>query len=326
MNTNPLVSIIIPVYNCYKYFEETLNSILSQSYDNIEIILVNDGSTDNTSSIIERYIRIDNRIKVINKENQGTQYARCDGIKIAKGKYIQNMDCDDILLPDAIFKRVETAENTNADIVVSPFYFQYESGELKESGTVPFIQMSGIEYFRQICYRNAYWASWTYLYKKSLYDDNNIVCDHEIMMTEDTILTTQLMCNAKNVVWSSTPVIKFNVHYDSLSNNKSITDNKFKDLRKYPIWIENFIKNKGLINELAQEVDFLKIRVAFESFSKNRFEKAVDDMKLINNILAKYPELKDKLFRREKKIISVFKFSSKIGMMNLYRYKKQGKI
>ncbi len=322
----PLVSVVIPVYNSYKYFEKTLLSVLSQSYNNLEVILVNDGCTDSTPSIIERYAQSDERIKVINKLNQGTQFARRDGVRIATGKYIQNMDCDDILLPDAILKRVEIAEKTDADIIVSPFYFQPEQGDMFHSNTLPFNEMSGIEYFKNICYRDAYWASWIYLHKRSLYLDNEIACDPDIMMTEDTILTTQLMCYSKKVVWSSSPVIKFNVHSDSLSNNKIISDKKFNDLRKYPLWIEDFLDRNGLSDYLSQEIAFVKIRVAFESFSKNRFDNAIKDMKMIRRILIAYPALRTKLHRREKKIISLFGVSSALGMLNLYRYKMQGKL
>ena len=107
MDMAPLVSVVIPVYNSYKYFEKTLLSVLSQSYNNLEVILVNDGCTDSTPSIIERYAQSDERIKVINKLNQGTQFARRAGVRMATGKYIQIMDCDAFLFADAVLRLVE---------------------------------------------------------------------------------------------------------------------------------------------------------------------------------------------------------------------------
>lgn len=91
---SPLVSIIICVYNGEKYLERCLQSAMSQSYKNIEIIVVNDGSMDNTPVIIENYVKLDCRIIVINKQNGGTSEARRIGVNRARGKYIQYLDCD----------------------------------------------------------------------------------------------------------------------------------------------------------------------------------------------------------------------------------------
>ena len=99
---SPLVSIIICVYNGEKYLERCLQSAMSQSYKNIEIIVVNDGSMDNTPVIIENYVKLDCRIIVINKQNGGISEARRIGVNRARGKYIQYLDCDDVLMSNAI--------------------------------------------------------------------------------------------------------------------------------------------------------------------------------------------------------------------------------
>lgn len=94
---DPKVSVVVPIYNVEKYLEEALDSIINQTLQEIEIILVNDGSTDNSFKIIEKYQNKDKRIKVIDQENQGQSIARNEGLSIAKGKYIYFMDSDDLI-------------------------------------------------------------------------------------------------------------------------------------------------------------------------------------------------------------------------------------
>src|SRR6185437_7308560 len=100
MNNLPLVSVIIPTYNCVNYISRAIHSVLFQTYPNIEIIVVNDGSTDDTSKLLD--ILFSNKITVINQVNKGVAAARNAGIKVAKGKYIAMLDADDIFLNDRI--------------------------------------------------------------------------------------------------------------------------------------------------------------------------------------------------------------------------------
>ena len=117
MGDNPLVSIIVPVYNVEEYLEECVNSIISQTYTNIEIILVDDGSTDNSGELCDKYSLRDNRIEVIHKVNGGISDARNVGAKSAKGKYIYFIDSDDYIVSEAIDELVSVALRDNSDIV-----------------------------------------------------------------------------------------------------------------------------------------------------------------------------------------------------------------
>ena len=113
---NFVVSIIIPAYNIENYIEKTLDSVLDQTYDSLEIIVVNDGSKDNTAAIIDSYAQKDNRIKVIHKENGGVTSARLAGIAAATGDYIGFVDGDDYIEPNMFELLVNNAINYNADI------------------------------------------------------------------------------------------------------------------------------------------------------------------------------------------------------------------
>lgn len=119
---NDLVSIIIPAYNAEKYMEKSLKSCISQTYQNIEIIVVNDGSTDNTAKIVEELSKQDNRIKIISTENGGVSRARNIGIKNSNGKYLTFLDADDLLCPTALEDMMAALLAENADIAVANIF------------------------------------------------------------------------------------------------------------------------------------------------------------------------------------------------------------
>ena len=119
---NDLISIIAIVYNTSKYLSDCLESLINQTYRNIEIIVVNDGSTDNSEQIINKYLKIDNRVKFINrKENKGTMYTRKEGYHNSNGKYVTFIDSDDMLELNAIEKMYNVIKENNANIVKCNF-------------------------------------------------------------------------------------------------------------------------------------------------------------------------------------------------------------
>ena len=213
---SPLVSIIICVYNGEKYLERCLQSAMSQSYKNIEIIVVNDGSMDNTPVIIENYVKLDCRIIVISKQNGGISEARRIGVNRARGKYIQYLDCDDVLMSNAIGCLVNRAEETQADVVVAPFFF-CEDGGRKESDSMEFEQMSGIEYLKCILCSRAYWAMWTKFHLRSLYDEG--IERLGISFGEDVALSTQILVRSGKVVSINTPILDYYVYSSSVSHD-----------------------------------------------------------------------------------------------------------
>ena len=119
--SDPLVSIIIPVYNAVPYLAECLESVRRQRYENIEILLVNDGSSDSSLHLCEMYARIDPRIRVVDKPNGGVSSSRNLAIGQARGEFLQFADSDDWLDRNATRLLVERALETNADLVISHF-------------------------------------------------------------------------------------------------------------------------------------------------------------------------------------------------------------
>lgn len=114
----PLVSIVVPIYNAVAFLKPTLDSICNQDYRNLEIILVNDGSTDETYCILEEYAQRDSRIRIINKSNAGAAVARNAGLELVSGEYVLVLDSDDIFLPHMVTTMVTRAVEQESDVVV----------------------------------------------------------------------------------------------------------------------------------------------------------------------------------------------------------------
>jgi glycosyltransferase involved in cell wall biosynthesis len=123
LNNMPLVSIIVPAYNADKYITETIDSVIAQTFTNWELILVNDGSTDNTLKIVENYSLNDKRISFISKPNTGVSDTRNEGITKAKGEYVAFLDADDVWLPNNLAKKTDCLiKNTQVDFVFSNMF------------------------------------------------------------------------------------------------------------------------------------------------------------------------------------------------------------
>lgn len=128
--TKPLVSISIPVYNQEHYLHQCLDSVLAQTYENWECVLVDDGSTDASGDICDEYAKKNNRFKVIHKKNAGLAAARQTGLENISGKYVVNIDSDDWVEPTHVENMVVAAENSQADIVICPYYQNSEDNQL----------------------------------------------------------------------------------------------------------------------------------------------------------------------------------------------------
>ena len=133
-----LVSVIVPVYNVEKYLARCIQSVCGQSYQGLEIILVDDGSKDKSGVICEEYAERDGRIKVIHKENGGLGDARNAGVEKAEGKYLLFVDSDDRIHENLVRDTVETAEKNQADMVIFDYIGEEENGNLTDRFTFPF--------------------------------------------------------------------------------------------------------------------------------------------------------------------------------------------
>ena len=169
-----LISIVVPVYNVAQYLRQCVDSILNQSYRKLEIILVDDGSTDNSGEICDQYAQQDSRVIVIHKENGGLSDARNAGIEIAKGEYIGFVDSDDFINRDMYAILADALEKNHADIAISNWqgFYDGKENEIYENGTGNIVLFEGIETLAFLIYgKDKYRISfsvWDRLYRREI--------------------------------------------------------------------------------------------------------------------------------------------------------------
>ena len=164
---NDLISIIIPVYKVEKYLEKCIESVLKQTYTNLQIILVDDGSPDNCGKICDEYAKKDSRIEVIHKINGGLSDARNVGINRANGRYIGFVDSDDYIKEDMYEKLINLIKEYNADVSICNLYDVFDGKEYVRNKDNGIHEYSRIDILKEILLdKNIQSYAWNKLYKK----------------------------------------------------------------------------------------------------------------------------------------------------------------
>ena len=211
------VSIIVPVYNIENYIRVCVESILAQTYASLELILVDDGSKDNSGILCDEYAVIDPRVKVIHKENGGVSSARNAGLRQAKGDWIMHVDGDDWIEPDMIESLIEAAKATEADLVFSDFI---KYGPNAGNNQLPSWNSDKIDSMsRYIAYvMTTIWGS---IAKRSLYIDHSLKSPEGISYCEDFHLIVRLCHYAKKIANVHRPFYHYRYRPTSIMSNMS---------------------------------------------------------------------------------------------------------
>lgn len=265
MNTE-LISVIVPIYNVEKYINKCVDSIINQTYKNIEIILVNDGSTDNCYNICNEYEKKDNRIKVIHQENSGLSEARNAGIKIANGEYLAFIDGDDYILEDMLEYLYGLINETNSEISVCNFirYWNDDKKIVDYDITRKKIVLNKEKALKEILKNDLLKSfAWNKLYKKSLFKN---VKYPKGMKMEDVATTYKLISNSEKVVIGKVPKYYYIQRDGSILATKSTSmyidyykavyerykfiDKKYPNLEKQNVnTLINFLIGMNLVND-----------------------------------------------------------------------------
>lgn len=292
-------SIIVPVYNVEDYLDKCLSSIFSSSYDNYEVIIVNDGTEDNSEKIIKDYMKKHKNIIYIKQENQGLSEARNHGIKKATGDYIIFVDSDDYIEKD-LLSEINKSTKNNPDLIRYQIKDVYND-KIIDYEEIPFENKSGVEAFDLITKYHYVENAWAYAYKRSYYLENNFEFKKGIYH-EDFGIVPLIIIKANKVNSISY------IGYDYYQRDNSIMNNN--DYEKTKKKVEDFY-NSYLY--LIDEIDKLPInKRVFKSFISNsliikicelnnedykKYKKKLKKDKVFNNILS------DTIGRKIKKII-----------------------
>ena len=205
----PKVSVIMPVYNTEKYVAEAIESVLVQTLVDWELIIVNDGSTDNSLQIVEVFAKLDKRITIVSQENGGLSEARNTGLNLAKGEYIYFLDSDDEIIPNALAQCVDQCDHLLLDFLFFDAKTKYEMGaniansnfEYLRTITIPDTVSNGLSSICDLLTNNEYFSSACLIFIRHSYIKENNFSFLKGILHEDELFTTSLFLYANKVMY-----------------------------------------------------------------------------------------------------------------------------
>lgn len=268
----PKVSVIVPVYNVEKYIEKCLTSLVNQTLEDIEIIVVNDGSKDNSKKIIEEFIQIyPKKIVYLEKENGGLSDARNYGIPYAKGEYIAFLDSDDYVEKDTYEKMYELAKKEKSDMVECDFYWEYPNKTKIDTGEIYHNKKEMLEKVRVV--------AWNKLIKRETLEKAKIEFPKGYRY-EDVEFTYKLIPYLDKVSFLKKPCIHYIQRENSISNLQNEKTKEIFDVLEHVI---NYYKEKNIYDEYEQQLEYIYARYLLCS-SLLRIVK-IKDKETRNNLL-----------------------------------------
>lgn len=251
---NRKVSLIIPVYNTVKYLRRCLESAVSQTYKNMEIICIDDGSTDGSEKIVDEFAARDGRIIAIHQENRGESNARNAGLRAASGDYIGFMDCDDWIEPDMYECLVKALEEEGADMAIAGFYQEFEEAgkaciTVENEKAVEPKAFDGRQLLRYLYERDSYRNfayMWDKLYKREIVCNDLgdlILFDESMKLGGDVLYLAQCALNTKRAIYVERAFYHYLQRADS-GFHKLDLRKKQDHIRAYRIVLDEFQRNQ----------------------------------------------------------------------------------
>lgn len=294
----PTVTLIIPIYNAENYLRRCLTSAMEQTYQDMEILLMNDGSTDSSLEICREYERMDSRFCIVDKKNTGVSDTRNQAITLSKGEYLQFLDSDDWLSPDATETFVYFALKHNCDLVIADFYrvdgaVFTEKQHIRERGLLTREQFA--EYMMENPADFYYGVLWNKLFRKSIIVQHQLLMDTELSWCEDFLFNLSYIRHAERFTAIQTPIYYYMKRKGSLANTDwkkgSVVKFKFRLLEVY----KDLYQSMGLYEENKMQINAFVVAFAKDGsvagfLSKKR--KKLDEEDYIEEVPAGYTRVK----------------------------------
>lgn len=302
------VSIIVPVYNVSAYLEKCLTSLINQTLEDIEIIIINDGSTDDSQHIIDKYINMDKRIRSFTKENGGLGDARNYGLEMAKGEYIGFVDSDDYVDKTMFEKLYNKAIADNSDIVECDFYWCYTNKNVYDKANYYTSKDNIITNIRvMVCNK---------IYKREIIIDNQITFPVGLKY-EDILFTYKILPYTNKISYIDEGLYYYVQRSDSLINNQTA---KVRDIFTILDYVEDYYKEIGKFDDYQTIIEYIHIRYLLGSSylrildikdKKLRTEILNQNWNILNN---KYPHWKKNkyLFKMKSFKNTYYRLTSKL--------------
>ena len=255
----PIISIIVPIYNVDKFLSKCIESILSQSYHEFELLLINDGSIDKSAHICDEYSLKDKRIKVIHQSNKGVTAARKIGWQKSQGKWIVFVDADDIAHFNCLDILLTQAVNNCCDIVNASFQ-SIPSGRIwihKKLGL-----LSREEYLESFLNNQTYGVVYASIYKKSIFQDSTFAFDSSLKIGEDVLTNIELALRANKILNLSEIIYDYRENLESVMNQKVL----------HPSYLERYYNTTAEIFRRINNVD----ESYFVKLNKEKYKAQID--------------------------------------------------
>lgn len=288
------LSVIVPIYNCEKYINKCIDSILNQTLKDIEIILIDDGAFDNSGKIADEYAKLDKRISVIHQENSGPSVARNKGIELAKGKYIGFVDSDDYIEPTMYEELYNSANKNKAQVAMCSYYEKYIDND--ESIKVKADLESNKLYNKSAIEDNiistfpknenfGYYSLWNKIYLREWLLDSRIVIDISRDHGEDWWFNINVFSKIDSFVYVDKPLYNY-IHVNSNSLMSKYRENQFDlfldgRLKMKEITPKKYMNEKEFNKRFVYEFSSYIIRTMKEIDNKDRRKELIN--KVINN-------------------------------------------
>lgn len=278
------ISVIIPVYNTEKYLDECIKSVLNQTYQDFELILVDDHSTDNSPLIIKKYLKQDSRIKAVtNKNSHGAGGARNTGIELSSGKYLAFLDSDDYYLPNFLEKMLLTQKQNDTDIVISYYYNLFNENTFIDKlnfnyGFEP-LNLFSKKSIPKYLFNVVSYPIWNRLYKKDYLTKYNLYFE-EVLCGEDGLFNTLSTFLADKIELLQEPLIVHRIAHSttnlsSLCNTQNYNQTEriliqLQALKKYKaskeiiqslinLWLENAYNHKKIFPYMQEKNSYITV-------------------------------------------------------------------
>lgn len=237
---NTLISVIVPIYNVEKYLNRCVDSVISQTYTNLEICLVNDGSTDNSGRICDEYMKVDSRIKVIHKKNGGLSDARNAALKLISGEYVTFIDSDDFVATDFIEYLYELIIKNNSDISFAGLQSIKEDNSPEKSIEKFYLELTAEDAIKKmLCNRGVSHTACGKLFKSNLWSNN---CFPKGVLYEDYAIIYKIFSLANNIVLGDGRKYYYCIRKNSIMTTK-LNERQFV-LLKISEEVTKFLVNK----------------------------------------------------------------------------------
>lgn len=296
----PKISVIIPVYNVEKYLHRCVESVLNQTFQDFEIILINDGSTDPSGQICDEFTQKDSRITVIHKNNARVSAARNDGLKVAKGEYVSFIDSDDWIEPDMYQVMIQKAEELNLDFIMCDYKKKsdnyeeertqpirggyYSEDQIKDELFQCLIMFDHIEFPPTI-------SNWVCLINTDFLKRNNISYDEDVHYSEDSLFGSKMMYHATKFFYLK-GFHYYNYFYNPTSTTNTYNDKKWSSYLKINERLEKYFE-KTVEYDFSRQIKINMLYFTLNSLGQIKYSdsNSVCRIKMIKDIMY-HPKVK----------------------------------